>query len=105
MDKLNKIRDWIDYRLPIFSFFDKELQKYPTPKNLNYWWNFGSLSGITLVIMMLSGIFLGMHYIPSTEHAFESVEYIMRNVEYGWLLRYLHANGASMFFILIYIHM
>ncbi len=99
------LRQWIDHRLPIFTFIDKELTKYPTPKNLNYWWNFGSLSGITLVIMILSGIFLAMHYDPSADKAFESVEYIMRNVNYGWFMRYLHANGASMFFILVYIHM
>jgi ubiquinol-cytochrome c reductase cytochrome b/c1 subunit len=105
MKHITKIKDWIDHRLPVFSFIDKELNKYPTPKNLNYWWNFGSLSGITLVVMILSGIFLAMHYDPSADKAFESVEYIMRNVNYGWFMRYLHANGASMFFILVYIHM
>lgn len=105
MDRLTKIVNWIDYRLPIFSFMDHELRRYPTPKNLNYWWNFGSLAGITLVVMILSGIFLAMHYDPNTEHAFNSVEYIMRNVNYGWFMRYLHANGATMFFIVVYIHM
>ncbi|MBY0500555.1 MAG: cytochrome b N-terminal domain-containing protein, partial [Alphaproteobacteria bacterium] len=93
------------YRLPFFSFIDHELRGYPTPKNLNYWWNFGSLAGITLVVMILSGIFLAMHYEPNTKEAFDSVEYIMRNINYGWLLRYLHANGATMFFIIVYIHM
>ncbi|MDZ4322545.1 MAG: cytochrome b, partial [Alphaproteobacteria bacterium] len=93
MDSVTKVIRWIDYRLPFFSFIDHELRGYPTPKNLNYWWNFGSLAGITLVVMILSGIFLAMHYEPSTKGAFDSVEYIMRNINYGWLLRYLHANG------------
>jgi ubiquinol-cytochrome c reductase cytochrome b/c1 subunit len=105
MDRLTKVVRWIDYRLPFFSFIDHELREYPTPKNLNYWWNFGSLAGITLVVMILSGIFLAMHYDPNTKEAFDSVEYIMRNVNYGWLIRYMHANGATMFFIVIYIHM
>jgi len=105
MGKLTKVVRWIDYRLPVFSFMDHELRKYPTPKNLNYWWNFGSLAGITLVVMIISGIFLAMHYEPNTNLAFDSVEYIMRNVNYGWLMRYLHANGASMFFIAVYIHL
>lgn len=104
MDRFTKIARWIDYRLPIFSFMDHELRQYPTPKNLNYWWNFGSLAGITLVVMILSGIFLAMHYDPNTREAFNSVEYIMRNVNYGWFMRYLHANGATMFFIVVYIH-
>ncbi len=105
MGKLANIARWIDYRLPFFSFIDHELREYPTPKNLNYWWNFGSLAGITLVVMILSGIFLAMHYEPNTKEAFDSVEYIMRNINYGWFLRYLHANGATMFFIVVYIHM
>ncbi|HUX78177.1 MAG TPA: cytochrome c1 [Alphaproteobacteria bacterium] len=105
MGKLVNVVRWIDYRLPFFSFIDHELREYPTPKNLNYWWNFGSLAGITLVVMILSGIFLAMHYEPNTKQAFDSVEYIMRNINYGWLLRYLHANGATMFFIVVYIHM
>lgn len=104
MDKLTKIARWIDYRLPVFSFLDHELREYPTPRNLNYWWSFGSLAGITLVVMILSGIFLAMHYDPNSKQAFNSVEYIMRNINYGWLMRYLHANGASMFFIVVYIH-
>ena len=105
MGSLTKVVRWIDYRLPIFSFIDHELREYPTPKNLNYWWNFGSLAGITLVVMILSGIFLAMHYEPNTKQAFDSVEYIMRNINYGWFMRYLHANGATMFFIIVYIHM
>ncbi len=102
---MQKIIDWIDHRLPIFHFFKKELKDYPTPKNLNYMWNFGSLAGITLVIMILSGIFLAMHYVPHVDKAFDSVERIMRDVNSGWLIRYIHMNGASMFFIVVYLHM
>ncbi|WP_010296930.1 cytochrome b N-terminal domain-containing protein [Candidatus Odyssella thessalonicensis] len=95
---------WIDERLPIFSLVNHELRDYPTPKNLSYAWNFGSLAGFMLLIMMLTGIFLAMHYVPSTDHAFDSVERIMREINYGWLIRYIHMNGASMFFIVVYIH-
>lgn len=101
----NPIVAWVDKRLPIFTMMQHDLVDYPTPKNLNYWWNFGSLAGIILVIMIATGVVLAMHYTPHTEHAFESVERIMRDVNYGWLLRYLHMNGASMFFIIVYIHM
>jgi quinol-cytochrome oxidoreductase complex cytochrome b subunit len=100
----NPVIGWIDSRLPIFTMMQHDLVDYPTPKNLNYWWNFGSLAGIVLVIMIVTGIVLAMHYTPHTEHAFESVERIMRDVNYGWLIRYLHMNGASMFFIVVYIH-
>ena len=95
---------WIDHRLPVFSFMSHELYEYPTPRNLNYWWNFGSLAGIVLVVMIVSGIALAMHYTPHTDHAFDSVERIMRDVNYGWLIRYIHMNGASAFFIVVYIH-
>ena len=100
----NAIVNWIDYRLPIFSFMDHELHEYPTPKNLNYWWNFGSLAGIVLIIMIVSGIVLAMHYTPHVDFAFDSVERIMRDVDYGWLIRYIHMNGGSAFFIIVYIH-
>ncbi len=100
----NPIVAWIDKRLPLFTMMQHDLVDYPTPKNLNYWWNFGSLAGIVLVIMIASGIVLAMHYTPHVDYAFESVERIMRDVNYGWLLRYLHMNGASMFFIVVYIH-
>jgi quinol-cytochrome oxidoreductase complex cytochrome b subunit len=96
---------WIDYRLPFFSFIRKEFLEYQTPKNLNFLWNFGSLAGLILIIMIVSGVFLAMHYTPHVEHAFQSVESIMRDVNYGWLIRYIHMNGASMFFIVIYIHL
>ncbi len=97
---------WIDYRLPIFSLLDHAVgRSYPTPRNLNYWWNFGSLAGIVLVIQIVTGIVLAMHYTPHVDHAFASVERIMRDVNFGWLLRYVHANGASAFFVVVYIHM
>ena len=95
---------WIDYRLPIFSTLQHTLVDYPTPKNLNYWWNFGSLAGIFLLIQIITGIVLAMHYTPSVEGAFASIEHIMRDVNYGWLIRYIHMNGASFFFIVVYIH-
>jgi ubiquinol-cytochrome c reductase cytochrome b/c1 subunit len=101
----NPIVKWIDYRIPVFTFMNHELNEYPTPKNLNYWWNFGSLAGIILVIMISTGIVLAMHYTPHVDYAFDSVERIMRDVNYGWLLRYLHMNGGSAFFIVVYIHL
>lgn len=100
----NKIVQWIDHRLPVFTFMQHELHEYPTPKNLNYWWNFGSLAGIVLMMMIATGIVLAMHYTPHVDHAFASVENIMRNVNYGWLIRYVHMNGASAFFVVVYIH-
>ena len=95
---------WIDHRLPIFSFMHHELHEYPTPKNLNYLWNLGSLAGLALVTMIVTGIILAMHYTPHVDHAFESVERIMRDVNQGWLIRYIHMNGASFFFIVVFIH-
>jgi quinol-cytochrome oxidoreductase complex cytochrome b subunit len=100
----NGLVKWIDYRLPMFSYLDHELNEYPTPRNLSYWWNFGSLAGIMLVIMISTGIVLAMHYTPHVDHAFDSVERIMRDVNYGWLIRYLHMNGGSAFFMIVYIH-
>ncbi|HEY8873908.1 MAG TPA: cytochrome b/b6 [Stellaceae bacterium] len=96
---------WIDYRLPFVAFIEHELYEYPTPRNLNYWWNFGSLAGIVLVVMIVTGVVLAMHYTPHADLAFDSVERIMRDVNYGWLLRYIHMNGASMFFLIVYIHL
>lgn len=100
----NAVVKWIEYRLPIFSTMQAHLVDYPAPRNLNYWWNFGSLAGIALVLQIVTGIVLVMHYTPHADLAFASVEHIMRDVNYGWLLRYMHANGASMFFIVVYIH-
>lgn len=94
---------WIDYRLPIFSFLE-HFSHYKTPKNLSYLWNLGSIAGIALVIQIVTGIVLAMHYTPHIDHAFDSVEKIMRNVNYGWLIRYMHAVGASMFFVAVYLH-
>ena len=101
----SKLVRWIDYRLPIFSFMAHELHEYPTPRNLSYWWNFGSLAGFMLVVMIATGIFLAMQYTPHVDFAFDSVERIMRDVNWGWLMRYIHMNGASFFFIVTYIHM
>jgi len=100
----NKVISWLDQRLPIFSMMQHSAIDYPTPRNLNYWWNFGSLAAFVLVVMLLTGIFLVMNYSSHTSLAFDSVERIMRDVNYGWLIRYLHMNGASMFFIMVYIH-
>ena len=100
----NPIVKWVDHRLPVFTFIDHSVVTYPTPRNLNYFWNFGSLAGIVLVIMIASGIVLAMNYTANTSMAFDSVERIMRDVNYGWLIRYIHMNGASMFFIVVYIH-
>lgn len=94
---------WIDHRLPIFSFLC-HFSVYKTPKNLSYLWNLGSIAGIALVIQIITGLFLTMHYTPHVDHAFDSVEKIMRNVNYGWLIRYMHAVGASMFFVAVYLH-
>jgi len=88
----------------ILSFVDSHIINYPTPINLNYFWSFGSTAGLCLVIQILTGIFLAMHYVPHVDFAFVSVEHIMRDVNGGWLIRYLHANGASMFFIVVYCH-
>jgi ubiquinol-cytochrome c reductase cytochrome b subunit len=103
-DFKNPVIRWIDARLPIFTMLQKEYGTFPTPRNFNYFWNFGALAMITLMIMIVTGIFLSMHYTAHTSMAFDSVERIMRDVNYGWLLRYVHMNGASMFFIVVYIH-
>ena len=89
---------------PILSVVNDHLIDYPTPSNLSYWWSFGSLAGICLVLQIATGVFLAMHYTPHVDLAFLSVEHIMRDVTGGWLLRYMHANGASMFFIVVYLH-
>jgi quinol-cytochrome oxidoreductase complex cytochrome b subunit len=102
----NAVIRWIEYRLPIFSFLDHAVgSQYPTPRNLNYWWNYGSLAGLALVIMILTGIMLAMQYTPHVTLAFDSVERIMRDVNSGWLLRYIHMNGGSIFFVTVYIHL
>nr|ANO44452.1 cytochrome b [Schizochytrium sp. TIO1101]QBK37900.1 cytochrome b [Aurantiochytrium acetophilum] len=90
---------------PILAIINNHIVDYPTPINISYMWGFGSLSGLMLVVQILTGVFLAMHYTPHVDLAFSSVEHIMRDVNNGWLLRYLHANGASFFFIVVYIHM
>ncbi len=100
----SKIAKWVNDRLPIISTIESTLLKHPYPKNLSYWWSFGSIAGIALVVQILSGLFLAMHYTPNTAMAFNSVEHIMRDVRYGWLIRYIHAVGASMFFVALYAH-
>lgn len=101
----NPVVQWVDHRLPLVSMLRHTAEDYPTPKNLNYFWNFGSLAGFMLVVMIASGLFLAMNYVPHIDHAHESVERIRRDVNFGWLLQYIHMNGASFFFIVVYIHM
>jgi ubiquinol-cytochrome c reductase cytochrome b subunit len=99
------IEKWLDSRLPIVRLGHDSFVDYPTPRNLNYWWTFGGILSLCLATQIITGIVLAMHYTPSADHAFNSVEQIMRDVNYGWLLRYTHATGASMFFLAVYIHM
>ena len=99
----SKIGQWFDSRLPLLSLMH-HLRDYPTPKNLNYWWTFGGILTFCLITQIVTGLVLAMHYVAHVDLAFESIEHIMRNVNYGWLLRYVHANGASMFFLAVYIH-
>ena len=94
---------WFNDRLPLLTLAN-HLTDYPTPKNLNYWWTFGGILTFCLITQIVTGLVLAMHYIAHADLAFESVEHIMRNVNYGWLIRYVHANGASMFFLAVYIH-
>jgi ubiquinol-cytochrome c reductase cytochrome b subunit len=98
------IERWLDTRLPIIRF-GVDLLDFPTPKNLNYWWTFGGILSFCLVTQIVTGVVLAMHYDPSAANAFNSVEHITRDVNYGWLIRNIHANGASMFFLAVYIHM
>jgi len=105
VNRLIDVRDWADERFPIIEFWNDHLSKYYAPKNLNFWYYFGSLAILVLVIQLLTGIFLAMNYKPTASTAFASVEYIMRDVQWGWLIRYLHSTGASFFFIVVYLHM
>ncbi len=100
-----KLLDWVNARLPVTKVWEDHLSKYYAPKNFNFFYFFGSLALLVLVNQLLTGVWLTMSYTPSAEQAFASVEYIMRDVEYGWLIRYLHSTGASMFFIVVYLHM
>jgi len=109
MDKIVKslywMRDWVDARYPMTKLWDEHLGKYYAPKNFNFWYFFGGLAILAFVIQIVTGIWLTMNYKPSAEEAFASVEYIMRDVDWGWLIRYMHSTGASFFFICIYLHM
>jgi len=100
-----RIIEWIDHRFPLTSFVKHELTDYPTPRNLSYWWNFGFLAGFVLILQVATGIFLAMHYKADVLQSFDSIQHIMREVNYGWLLRYMHAIGASAFFFVIFVHM
>ena len=102
---LTKAVSWVDDRFPLTKMFEDHMSKYYAPKNLNVWYIFGVLSLVVLVNQLLSGIWLTMFYNPSAEGAFDSVEFIMRDVEFGWLIRYLHSTGASAFFAVVYLHM
>ena len=101
----NAFMKWFERRLPIAGLVHSSFVAYPTPRNLNYWWTFGGILSFMLGAQIVTGIVLAMHYTPHVDMAFNSVEHIMRDVNYGWLLRYLHSNGASMFFVAVYIHM
>ncbi len=102
---MQKLLNWVDERFPLTSSYKAHLSEYFAPKNFNFWYFFGSLALLMLVVQIVTGIFLTMHYKPDAALAFASVEYIMRDVEYGWLIRYIHSTGASMFFLVVYLHM
>ncbi|MGK2952715.1 MAG: cytochrome b [Thiobacillus sp.] len=105
MSALQKMMGWVDDRFPLTATYKAHLSEYYAPKNFNFWYFFGSLALLVLVIQIVTGIFLTMNYKPDAELAFTSVEYIMRDVEWGWLIRYMHSTGASMFFVVVYLHM
>jgi len=105
MSKAQALLHWIDARFPLTALWKSQVSEYYAPKNFNFWYYFGSLALLVLVIQIVSGIFLTMNYKPDAHQAFQSVEYIMRDVEGGWFIRYLHSTGASMFFIVVYLHM
>ncbi len=102
---MSKMMDWVDARFPATKMWKEHISEYYAPKNFNFWYYFGSLALLILVMQIITGIFLTMNYKPDAEFAFASVEYIMRDVEWGWLIRYLHSTGASAFFVVIYLHM
>ena len=101
---LVRTQKWIDDRLPVFTYIRREYGEFPTPRNFNYLWSFGGMAMLLLVMLIVSGIVLAMQYTPHVDYAFDSVERIMRDVNFGWLLRYMHMNGASFFFAVVYIH-
>ena len=101
----SNLMGWVDARFPATKMWEEHLSKYYAPKNFNFWYFFGSLAMLILVLQIVTGIFLTMNYKPDAALAFASVEYIMRDVEWGWLIRYLHSTGASAFFVVVYLHM
>src|SRR5690349_24003292 len=105
MGPLNGILTWVDQRFPLVSLWKEHAGEYYAPKNFNFWYYFGALAGLVLVIQIVSGIFLTMNYKPDAREAFASVEYIMRDVPGGWVIRYIHSTGASAFFVVVYLHM
>src|ERR671917_2350784 len=100
----SRFAKWFESRLPIGGLIHSSFVAFPVPRNLNYFWTTGGIAFTFLIIQIVTGVVLAMHYVPDADKAFDSVEHIMRNVNYGWLLRYMHANGASMFFIAVYLH-
>jgi ubiquinol-cytochrome c reductase cytochrome b subunit len=104
-DPMQRLLSWIDARFPLTKLWEDQWAKYPAPKNFNFWYYFGSLAGFVLVLQIVTGIFLAMTYKPDATKAFESIEYMMRDVPAGWFIRYLHSTGASAFFIVVYLHM
>ncbi len=105
MSALTRLVNWVDDRFPLTRTWQEQWGDYIAPKNFNFWYYFGSLAALVLVIQIVSGIFLTMNYKPDAKQAFASVEYIMRDVPWGWLIRYIHSTGASAFFIVVYLHM
>src|SRR5690606_17323240 len=104
-NKGQQLLDWIDARFPLTLLWKQQVSEYYAPKNFNFWYYFGSLALLVLVNQIITGIFLTMNYKPDADLAFSSVEYIMRDVSWGWLIRYMHSTGASFFFIVVYLHM
>ena len=102
---MNAFLGWIEDRLPVGRVANMHAIQYPAPKNMNFWYVFGFLATIVLVNQIITGIWLTMNFVPSAEGAFASVEYIMREIDYGWIIRYMHSTGASAFFIVVYLHM
>ena len=100
-----KLFTWVNTRLPIANTFERHLSKHPVPSKVNFWYLFGALAAVTLIIQIVTGIWLIMPYSNTEEQAFSSIEYIMRDVDYGWVIRYMHTTGASLFFAVVYLHM
>ena len=103
--KPSGIFNWLNSRLPIVNTYERHLSKHPVPKKVNFWYMFGALASVVLIVQIVSGIWLMFGYENTEEGAFASIEYIMRDIEYGWIIRYMHTTGASMFFAVVYLHM